>query len=435
MMSTPTFSLWRKHLLLAFLLQTPLVTQASAHNDEPGEIREATAEFMGSWRTSYWSRSRSLDNEQDILATALWAQGRATLGGLGSVHVDGWIRKENRTQPDYQPQRYGYARLREAYVSLRSSDMDFTLGRQIIMWGRADIFNPTDVLSPRDYTLLTPEDTDQRSGALAASFKYQAGNTSISMFLLPRFRSDTLPIPPEQGLLYAFSPPPRRNQYALRLDTAEDDMEWSFSYFDGYDRVPDFSVAGVVSGRPVIGITNHRVRILGADFSTGVGNWVIRGEMAMSKPKSDQSNNLGRKNPQIFGIAGLERGLGNGLTFNLQYFRQHVSHFQPVATISDPFTQAVRVRQLAIANQTRADQHGVTLRLMKRLFNDTLEIEALYVNFLSQNAHASRFKIHYAIDDDWRLSAGIDRFHGAITTYPGQFRDNSGGYIELRRSF
>lgn len=63
--------------------------------------------------------------------------------------------------------------LRELYASY-NWDQTFYLdvGRQIVVWGRADGINPTDNLSPRDYTRLVPDETDQRLGNDAIKLTY-----------------------------------------------------------------------------------------------------------------------------------------------------------------------------------------------------------------------------------------------------------------------
>ena len=57
--------------------------------------------------------------------------------------------------------------IREAYLDLSHGPLDLRIGKQIIAWGRADRINPTDNLTPRDYTLLVPDDDDQRLGTPA----------------------------------------------------------------------------------------------------------------------------------------------------------------------------------------------------------------------------------------------------------------------------
>ncbi|MBI3605573.1 MAG: hypothetical protein HY202_06050 [Nitrospirae bacterium] len=43
----------------------------------------------------------------------------------------------------------------------------FFVGKQIVVWGRADGINPTDNLTPHDFTVLLPFEDDQRFGTTA----------------------------------------------------------------------------------------------------------------------------------------------------------------------------------------------------------------------------------------------------------------------------
>ncbi len=55
-------------------------------------------------------------------------------------------------------------RLIEGYAAVHFARADLHLGKQIIAWGRADGINPTDNVSPCDFTLLLPFEDDQRFG-------------------------------------------------------------------------------------------------------------------------------------------------------------------------------------------------------------------------------------------------------------------------------
>src|SRR6478736_3803234 len=55
--------------------------------------------------------------------------------------------------------------LREAYAGYAKNGWDVRLGRQILPWGKTDVFNPTDFLSAKDFTFFNPDPEVQRIGA------------------------------------------------------------------------------------------------------------------------------------------------------------------------------------------------------------------------------------------------------------------------------
>ena len=58
--------------------------------------------------------------------------------------------------------------LREAYVNAYLGPFDLRLGKQIIVWGRADALNPTNNLTPVDFRIRSPLEDDIRLGNVGA---------------------------------------------------------------------------------------------------------------------------------------------------------------------------------------------------------------------------------------------------------------------------
>ena len=83
--------------------------------------------------------------------------------------------------------------LREAYINLYLSDFDFRIGKQIIVWGRADGFNPTNNLTPYDYTFFSPEEDDKRLSNFVVSGDYNLYPFELSANWIPVYKSAILP--------------------------------------------------------------------------------------------------------------------------------------------------------------------------------------------------------------------------------------------------
>src|SRR5262249_15827903 len=119
----------------------------------------AWAQVSGSLRAGYWSASRSLNDSTHLATAALWLKAEPRLGRHMALTGEGWLRNEALFQADETS-----GELREAYLDVSVGAVDLRLGKQLIVWGRADRLNPTDNLTPRNFTLLVPEDDDQRLG-------------------------------------------------------------------------------------------------------------------------------------------------------------------------------------------------------------------------------------------------------------------------------
>ncbi len=167
-----------RRMLAAGLFALPV----AAHAEEGSESVLQQLNLNGSLRAGYYGASRSLDNRKDIGTGSAWLKAGPSLGSNASVLVEGWVRNDHSFS---KGQSQG--ELREGYLNYTAGDADLRIGKQIIVWGRADGINPTDNLSPRNYTLLVPENDDQRMGARAAKVNYHVADATVTAVWLPRF--------------------------------------------------------------------------------------------------------------------------------------------------------------------------------------------------------------------------------------------------------
>ena len=132
-------------------------------------------------RADAWSGTRQLDDARGIARAGLWARAKFDAGDAGRWVADGWAAAQSRNAAPGQK-----ARLREAYGLVNAGPVEVKLGRQIEVWGRADGLNPTDNLSPRDFTLLVPEDNEQRRGNTWLRVAADIGIGQLSVHWAPR---------------------------------------------------------------------------------------------------------------------------------------------------------------------------------------------------------------------------------------------------------
>jgi hypothetical protein len=78
-------------------------------------------------------------------------------------------------------------------VNLYSSAIDVRIGKQIMAWGRADGLNPTDNLTPKDFTVLSAKDEEERrTGTTGILMKYHYEAYTLSVAWLPLFNPNTI---------------------------------------------------------------------------------------------------------------------------------------------------------------------------------------------------------------------------------------------------
>lgn len=428
---------------LAAGFATTFVAQAQSPAD--GGVTDAvTFSPRASLRTEWWSGSRSLDDRHDLFAASLWTDGKLR-SDAGTLVWNGWLRAQH-PHLDGDPHLEGRgARVRELYWRQAFGAVDVRAGRLMPAWGRADGLNPTDNLSARDYTLLAPEDADLRFGRdgvqMDWSLPRDAGVLSATWFAQgDRHR---IPLPQQPGVTYRIDALPRRDAWALKWDLTAGGVDGSVSYYDGTDLMPDLSLAALSLTGVEIALRNARTRVWGADLSVQRGAAVWRAEAAYAQPRTNDMENdvddFTHKRPMLTVVGGPEWS-GGGWTVGAQAVWQWVRGFRSPDTLADPIARDVAWRQAATNNQVAAQQRGLTLRLARRAWNDTLLLEttllALWPTQPTQNPSGLwRSKLDYALDDHWNVQLGHERPLGPAHSQMGQLKQNRLAYVQLRRSF
>lgn len=385
--------------------------------------------ISGSVRGSAWSSSMSLDGRKDISSGALWLKSEPMLGENAGLVLDGWIMGDHDSL-DTKKQN----RLREGYFNLSVGNADFRIGKQIIVWGRADKFNPTDNLSPRDYTLLVVEDEDQRFGTYAAKASYSFNDWSLTGYWLPEFKPNILPIPHQPGV--NFSENISKGQGGgIKIDQTGKEIDWSVSYFDGFDLNPDISIGSATASGVNLLLNHHRIQTIGTDATTVVGRYALRAEAAYTRTEDRDGLDPFIKNPFFYMVAGGDRTFFEYLNVNIQFLVRYVSQYQDPLVINNPALRAVAIQEAVVNNQFDRVQHGMTFRISDKWLHETLEAEFSGITSLNRRDFVLKPKLIYSFSDQWKGSFGANLFRGDDNSYYGRLKDNSTVYVEIKDSF
>lgn len=387
--------------------------------------------LSGSIRGAYWSSSRSLDDVKDPGVSALWMKVQPKLGSETSALVEGRVNNQNLAGNGTTE-----GVLREAYVDHAIGSVDLRIGKQIIVWGRADRINPTDNLTPRDYTLMVPDDDDQRLGVPAIKSAYHFESFTLSGIWLADFKPNTVPI---RRSIQAFTfqerdPREGFKQWAFKLDQSGKAVDWSISYFDGFDISPDIGINrfGTVTD---LSLNHNRLHVVGADAATTLGRYGLRAEASYTLTSNPNGENPMIKKPFFYFVLGIERTFLEYLNINLQYFGREVFHYSNPRYITDITRRTVALQQAIFSNQLFPYQQGVTVRISNKWLNETLEAEVAGIVNATTRDYALRPKVSYNFTDHWKGTVGADLFRGPEETFYGRLRDISTEFAELRYSF
>jgi len=339
--------------------------------------------------------------------------------------------------------------LREAYVDMHVGPFDIRAGHQIVVWGRADGFNPTNNITPLNMFIRSPEEDDRREGNFLIRSYYNAHPLRIETIWLPIYSPSIIPfkkitLPP--GMFLKSPDYPNANlkdsAFAMKLHFELPSFDGSISYFNGYNPLPGINIAEAQSAINGIEIglmpTAYKMHVVGADFSTTVGSFGLRGEIAYRNTCNNHEQFIYIPNPDIYYIIGGDKELGN---FNiiLQYIGRYVFDYAELHkshALLDKLNYKLDLYNRMLSSQLSRISHAISFRPEWSLLfeNLTVEILGLY-NFTTKETYLKP-KVSYDISDGLTFTMGGEYYKGPDETLFGLLSSPlSAIFIELKASF
>ncbi len=333
--------------------------------------------------------------------------------------------------------------LREAYVDLYFPSLDLRIGKQQIIWGKADGVFITDIVSPKDLSEFLLRDFDEiRMGVTGIKANYYSGNSTLEMVWLPMF---TPTIYPQNNSIWAFRPrlplpavpvtidhsheavaPTLGNselfvRYSLMTSLADVELMAASTWDD--DPTPHMVRQIDPDSHQVLGVTvfpeHHRLTMAGGSFSTTVGPAVLRGEGGYYQGKHFVSTDphafegVVQKN-YVHYLVGIDYSLW-GWKFSGQFIQQII---------------------LDYTDDLIWDEYDNMMTFLARgdYLNETLHLEFFAYMGLNHQDALLRPKITYDIADGVSILLGANLFTGSEGLF-GQFDQNDMVYFKLKYSF
>ncbi len=337
--------------------------------------------------------------------------------------------------------------MREIYMDLYFNNFDLRVGKQQIVWGKADGVFITDIVSPLNLTeFLLPDFDEIRTGIIAAKFDYYIGNGTFEAIFIPQF---TPTIKPASNSIWFIQPdfpaPPTfdwsKSTISPSLENSELFLKYSamtskidFDIMGGYtwDDNPAMHVqkhfgkdTTTIPPKPVLtGLTitpqHHRLYVAGGSFSTEIKGVIFRGEGAYYNGKYFQTEDplavdaLIQKDYLNY-VLGLDFSIG-GVKMSGQFIQKYILDY------NDNMVEN-RVNNMATA-LARYDALRETLHF--ELFS--------YIGLTNKDA-LIRPKITYDYDDSFSILLGSNIFVGDRAGQFGQYKDNSMIYAKIKYNF
>ena len=347
--------------------------------------------------------------------------------------------------------RFSEFLLREAYVNAYLGPFDLRIGRQIVVWGRADGINPTNNITPENGLVRSPDEDDRRVGNFLVRSFLNMEPFRLELIWVPVYESSVIPtdfIPlPDNILLTPDFPEAmlKNGAVALKLDLVLPEVDGSLSYFEGYFVEPGLFVdvskyVSFTDNLLAVSLKPHRTRIFGADFSTSPGGGIgLRGEIAYRRPCEDHRDHVYVPNPEWYVVLGIDRQFSDHLYVIVQYVGRFVQHFTELAVPEAPeadLAYQLEYQNRLLYNQLYKTSHSLVGSLELKLMHENLSIELGGMANLTSDEFLAGAKVSYNIADSFTVCLGCEWYGGPEGSLYGIVADYFNAlFTEVKISF
>ncbi len=314
----------------------------------------------------------------------------------------------------------------EAYFSYERGFLGLTAGKRIIRIGTADWLNPTDVISPKDYTTLHSDIEEFTKGIEEMNFDLSFSNFYASLYIFPAFTPNKYPMVPfsvgiiPNVLSVSFFPDSaikpsyevKYTQYGLRFQGYLSNIDFSLTYLSIYDRDfdLDYRVCRTANSSTIVLIPHYNpVKMFGADFSMTISGWEFHGEGAYFKTIDEDGTDPAVKNPYIYAILGGNKTfLDEKVKFGSQVGVKHIFDFKDSTYYEPSLIKSVVYGFAQKFNyQNHENTYYGTLTLGYNSPDGSWSIDGTLVYDFTNNDYFTIPKLMYSPADAVNIIAGL----------------------------
>jgi hypothetical protein len=328
---------------------------------------------------------------------------------------------------------------RENYIDVTAGNWEIRLGRQQIVWGEVIGLFFADVVSAKDLREFVLPDFDiLRVPQWAIRAEYGSDRFHAEVVWIPVPSYDRIgqpgadffpalpPTPPGFARLLRGQAEPSRTlsntNYGLRLSTLRNGWDVSGFYYRSMDTAPTFQRQIVFGPQPaaVFEARHDRITQIGSTVAKDFGWTVLKAEGVYTRGRKFNVIRLSDEDglvPQniLDWIVGLDFNLPGDFRFNVQLFQRLFFNHDPDILL-------------------KRRESGYSVYLTRDLTSQ-LEAQALFIASLERSDWMLRPKLIWKFEKNWRLTTGVDLFHGPPFGLFGQFANRDRAYAEVRYSF
>ena len=314
---------------------------------------------------------------------------------------------------------------------------DLRVGRQIIIWGKADGVQITDLISPPDYTEYITRDLDEiRMPVDAAKFRLLGEWIDTELIWIPVFKAVVYPeddnpwalatsYPQNFGVTKVSADKPstslENSEVALKVSAYLSGIDMAASVFHTWDDMAAMhrTFSGDEQGYTLeFTPKHHRMTVFGLEFSRPWSDYVFRGEGAWYVGRyfaTDAVELDPLPRDALKWLVGVDWTPGNDWTVIAQLTGQSIADYE---------------------EELSAHEHDftATLNISKKLLRETLTLSSMLYYHFNDTDYFYRCKAEYNVTDDLHVLVGLDYFGGEKGQF-GSYNDNSQVWFKTKYSF
>ena len=329
--------------------------------------------------------------------------------------------------------------LDEAYLDFYTENTDIRLGKQYIFWGRVSgIDTPTNNINSWDYARIKPDLEQQKIAVDALQINYFKGFDLIFQGVwIPEFIPSKLPpIFPPQGVSIKktkFPAPQLKNSsLGFKIDKFSARGDFSFDYLYTWDSFPDYELD--LSRLPLINLNSayHRVSIYGADFSSDVLGFDVRGEIAYFQTEDESGTSLWIKNSYLKYIFEVGYPLTDEIDIIAQLSGKKISNFK--SSQEYPGVSQEVAKQISIFYGEQVPWQSLITAYLNSWY-DKLKIEFKGTYNLTLYDYLLSSQLSYELGEGFNIGFGAVIFGGRAETRFGMMDNQDFIWGELSYNF
>ncbi|MGM0442219.1 MAG: hypothetical protein ACQEQC_07355 [Elusimicrobiota bacterium] len=331
--------------------------------------------------------------------------------------------------------------LRQAYMDLYAGPVDLRIGKQQIIWGKANGVFVTDIVSPKDYSeFILPDFEEVRIGVTSVKADYYRGNKVLEMVWIPDFTSNRAPA--EDSIWYRKTQTfPVEPDYDYSKKDIENNLENSevFARFASLGQILDMELIGgyMWEDSPTLHVEktknpstgkisditvtpeHHRLDVYGGSLSSDISGYVLTAEGAYYSgdyfsTEDPQDTDSVTEKDYLHYMAGVSKKLGD-YDVNFQYIQEYIVDYNDHIK-DDEFTDTA------------------TFMVNRDFLNNKLLAEFFVYYGVNTEDFLLRPKLNYEFEDGYEIIAGADIFGGNEGKF-GEYDENDMVYTKFKYSF